>query len=167
VLVATSTVLIEQRLRSTNLTIVLGIAIVVLANVVVLVVNATSVHSLPVLAVLVLAVGFAIVLFFFVVSLRVVVRVVDDARGRRLEILYGPGGVMRQRFDRTDIESASAENLTLMQMGGWGYRGSLRLFHRAALVTRRGEALALTLRGNRRFVITVDVPTHFVEALSS
>ena len=52
-----------------------------------------------------------------------------------------------------------------MQTGGWGYRGSLRLFKRAALVTRRGEALELTLTRKRRFIVTVDDPAVFVAAL--
>ena len=39
---------------------------------------------------------------------------------------------------------------------GWGYRGSLRLFGRAAVVVRRGERLELSLMGEQSFVVTVD-----------
>jgi hypothetical protein len=51
-------------------------------------------------------------------------------------------------------------------MGGWGYRGSLKLFRRAALATRRGEALEIQLIGKRRFIVTVDNPEDYVAALN-
>ena len=164
-MVATPTVLLEQRLRSTSVTIVLGVAIAVFVATALIVADIGSGQGIPPLAAAVLSVGIVVVFFCFLVSIRVVVRVVEDASGRRLEILYGPGGLVHQKFARGEIESATAENLTLMQMGGLGYRGSLRLFHRAALVTRRGEALSLNLRGNRHFFVTVDTPLNFVEAL--
>ncbi len=96
----------------------------------------------------------------------VVVRVVEADDGRRLEVLYGPNGVIRQTFSASEILSADVGDAPLWRWGGLGYRGSLRLFKRAALVTRRGEALVLELTRGRRFVVTVDEPGAFASALS-
>ena len=96
----------------------------------------------------------------------VVVRVVDTDEGRSLEVLYGPNGVVRQIFDAPEIMGATVVQAPLWRMGGLGYRGSLRLFKRAALITRRGDALAVELTKGRRFIVTVDEPAAFAEALS-
>jgi hypothetical protein len=55
-----------------------------------------------------------------------------------------------------DIDRVEAFDLRPMSWGGWGYRGSVRLFRRAAWVVRRGPALKLTLRNGRVFAVTVD-----------
>ena len=102
-----------------------------------------------------------------VLASRIVARVVQTADGRRFEVVYGPGGMIRQSFDATDIEHAQATSLSLLRTGGWGYRGSLALLRRAAVVTRSGVALRLDLSQGRRFAITVDDPTSFAEALNS
>jgi hypothetical protein len=111
---------------------------------------------------LVVLVGLVTTMLLFT---RVVVHVVQSEFGRGLEILYGPGGYVRQAFEPTEIEGAYARNLSFAEMGGWGYRGSLRLMRRAALVTRRGDALELELSGRRHFIVTVDEPDDFVSAL--
>jgi hypothetical protein len=103
-----------------------------------------------------LAVGFS----------RIVARVVETADGRAFEVIYGPGGMVRQTFAASQIERANARRIGPMTAGGWGYRGSLTLLRRAALVTRRGEALELHLRGGRRFVVTLDDAADFASALS-
>jgi hypothetical protein len=59
------------------------------------------------------------------------------------------------------IESAESTLVEPMQWGGWGYRGSLRLSGRAALIVRGGEALRLKLRNTRKgvnvvFTVTVE-----------
>ncbi len=100
------------------------------------------------------------------VSSCVVVRVVETDDGRQLEMLYGPNGVVRQIFEANEILGATVVQAPLWRMGGLGYRGSLRLFKRAAFITRRGDALAVELTKGRRFIVTVDEPTAFVEALS-
>ena len=102
-----------------------------------------------------------------VLASRIVARVVQTSDGRRFEVVYGPGGMIRQSFDATDIEHAQATSLSLLRTGGWGYRGSLALLRRAAVVTRSGDALRLDLSRGRRFAITVDDPTAFAEALNS
>lgn len=95
----------------------------------------------------------------------VVVRVVDTPEGRNLDVLYGPNGVVVQTFEAREILGASVVQAPMWRMGGLGYRGSLTLFKRAALITRRGDALALELTRGRRFIVTVDEPQSFVDAL--
>jgi hypothetical protein len=110
----------------------------------------------------VLTLAFGLFLF-----LRIVVRVVVTSTSRTLEVLYGPGGFVRQVFGPEKLVSVSAGSFSFVQMGGWGYRGSLRLFRRAALATRHGDALDVRLVGGRRFIVTVDRPEEFVAALES
>ena len=100
-------------------------------------------------------------------AMRVVARVVDEPTGRALEILYGPGGIVAQRFAPGEIVSASVGAAPVLRMGGFGYRGSLRMFRRAALITRPGEALVVELVGGRRFSVTVDDAASFAAALTS
>jgi hypothetical protein len=111
---------------------------------------------------LVVLIALVLVILLFT---RVVVRVVQTDFGRGLEIVYGPGGVVRQVFEPAEVEGTYARNLSFAEMGGWGYRGSLRLIRRAALVTRRGDALELELSRRRHFIVTVDEPADFVSAL--
>lgn len=47
-------------------------------------------------------------------------------------------------------------DLRPIRYGGWGYRGSLRLVKRAAVILRRGPAVIFALTRNRRFIVTVD-----------
>lgn len=71
-------------------------------------------------------------------------------------IEYGPFQWPRQRIALDRIESANAIDLRPMEHGGWGYRGSVTLLGRAAIVVRGGEALDLRLTGGQRLTITVD-----------
>ena len=158
-------VLVEQRLRSASLAVVLGLVLAVFVNFGVIFSNTSDGNAVPTVALIVSYSVLLILFVFFLLVLRIVVRVVATPKGRTLEVLYGPGGFVRQVFGPGKLESASAENLSIMQTGGWGYRGSLKLFKRAALVTRRGEALELTLTRKRRFIVTVDDPAVFVAAL--
>jgi hypothetical protein len=75
---------------------------------------------------------------------------------QRVSIHYGHLGFVRQRIDLSRIRHASALDLIPMAHGGWGYRGSLRLLGRAAIVIRRGSALQLELTNDRRLSITID-----------
>ena len=97
----------------------------------------------------------------------VVVRVVDTSEGRNLDVLYGPNGIVVQTFKAHEILGASVVQAPMWRMGGLGYRGSLKLFKRAALITRRGDALAVELTRGRRFIVTVDEPQSFVDALTA
>ncbi len=76
--------------------------------------------------------------------------------GQRLTIFYGHLGWVRQRIPLSRIQRASTFELVPMAHGGWGYRGSLGLWRRAAVVVRRGVALRLELEGGRQLTITVD-----------
>lgn len=81
-------------------------------------------------------------------------RVTVDLRG--LTVCYGHLGLFRQLIPLVKVEGARAVSLQPMEQGGWGYRGSLLLTNKAAVVIRRGEAIELTLNEGRRFLVTVD-----------
>lgn len=82
------------------------------------------------------------------------IRVTIDRNGVR--IAYGAFGWPVQRVRLADIEQASVLDVNPMAWGGWGYRGSLRMMGRAAVVLRGGEGVRLDLAGGRTMVITVD-----------
>jgi hypothetical protein len=75
---------------------------------------------------------------------------------RALTIHYGHLGWVRQRVPLARIARASAFELEPLSHGGWGYRGSLKLRGRAAVVVRSGSALRLELRDAKQLCITVD-----------
>lgn len=77
-----------------------------------------------------------------------------DREGVAIE--YGPLHWPRQRIGLERISEAEVLDLRPLAHGGWGYRGSLALFGRAAVVVRGGEALVLHLAGGKRLTITVD-----------
>ncbi len=53
---------------------------------------------------------------------------------------------------------ASVIDVRPMQWGGWGYRGSLKLMRKAAVVHRAGPGIRLDLTDGRVFVVTLDNP---------
>lgn len=73
-----------------------------------------------------------------------------------LTIRYGRLGWLVQRIGLERVAAATAFELEAWEHGGWGYRGSLNLAGRAAVVVRSGSALRLDLRDGTRFSITVD-----------
>lgn len=75
---------------------------------------------------------------------------------RALTIRYGHLGWVRQRVALERVERATAFELEPWAHGGWGYRGSLKLGGRAAVVVRAGAAVRLDLRDGTRLSITVD-----------
>lgn len=101
----------------------------------------------PFIGLLQLAVGAVCLLF---TSIRVTV----DRSGVR--IAYGALGWPVQRVPLIEIHQASMLKVQPMEWGGWGYRGSLRVMRRAAVVLRAGEGIRLELAGQRTLVITVD-----------
>jgi hypothetical protein len=158
------TVLLEQRLRTGGLSALLAVIFMVVGGAIVTVASTANSAHTPLIAKVVEYGVPLLLLFFLYASLSVVVRVVSDHDGRGLEIAYG-FGLIRQRFRAEEILAAQSLHLSFMEMGGWGYRGSLRFLKYAALATRRGEALELTLTGHRRFIVTVDNPDDFAVAL--
>lgn len=158
-------IVVEERLRTRGLSLALAAVAVVVALVEILVVARTSTHA-PRIADALVVLALVALILLYVVSTSIIVRVLDGPVGRTLEVLYGPGPIVRQRFAPEDIVGASAQKMSFTRMGGWGYRGSLRIFKYAALATRRGDALLVNLSGGRRFVVTVDEPEAFALALN-
>jgi hypothetical protein len=60
------------------------------------------------------------------------------------------------RLPLHEIAWVEAIDLVPTEWGGWGYRGGVRVFGRAAWVLRRGDGLEVTLRDGHRFAVTVD-----------
>ena len=81
-----------------------------------------------------------------------IVRLRVDSTG--VVVRVGPG-LPTVRIPLGDIVGANCEHIEPNEWGGWGYRGSLRLMRRAAVVLRRGEGLVLTLEGDRKFAVTI------------
>lgn len=160
-----SEVTLQQRLRTTAPAVVLGLALLLVLNVGVILANTTNGHPIPKIALGVVLVAMLALAILFLLTLRIVVGVVSTPKGPSLQVAYGPGGFVRQVFGPEEIVSVSAHDVSFVQSGGWGYRGSLVVLRRATLATRRGVALQLHLTGGRRFTVTVDDPEAFVAAL--
>jgi hypothetical protein len=104
-----------------------------------------------------LAAGTVAALVISLLFTRARIQAVQTPRGTDLVILYGPTGWPRQRFAASAIESVSCEDdIQPRQWGGWGYRGSLRLFRRAGLISRRGEGIVVKMRTGAVLAITLD-----------
>ena len=82
------------------------------------------------------------------------IRVCADPSG--LTVAYGPFGWPRTAIPLDRIDRAAVIDVRPMQHGGWGYRGSLRVFRTAAVVLRAGPGIEIELIDGRRFVVTVD-----------
>lgn len=159
-------IVIEQRLHSGGVAASVG-GITFLFILVSTIFLETSSGSFPAVVIVIEIVVLCALVAVILIFTRVIVRVVQTSDGRALEVIYGPGGFVRQVFEPGEVEAAYARNLSFAQMGGWGYRGSLRLLRQAALVTRRGDALEVQLTHKRRFIVTVDEPADFVTALTA
>lgn len=157
-------IVLSRRLRTSGLSAILAVVSLVVSVAMVTAFSTSPSGGAGLVAAIVAIFVPLLLLFTFVLSLRVEVFVLSSDRGRSLEIHYG-FGIVKQRFAAEEILDATAKNLTFLEMGGWGYRGSLKVLRYAALATRRGEALELTLSRSRRFVVTVDNPKDFVQAL--
>src|SRR5690606_7144766 len=83
-----------------------------------------------------------------------VVRVTVDRHGVRIKC--GHLGLFGRSLALADITGAEAFDLVPLAYGGWGYRGSLWLMNRAAIVVRRGTALRLALQTGKALSVTVD-----------
>lgn len=76
-----------------------------------------------------------------------------------LRVYYGFWPMPFTQLSLNEISSAGVETLDQpMRFGGWGYRGSLRLFKEATIFLRSGPALWVKLTGGRILRITVDDP---------
>jgi len=61
-------------------------------------------------------------------------------------------------IDIDDIASASVVDVRPKDWGGWGYRGTLKMMGKAAVVLQAGPGLRLDLNDGRTFVVTIDNP---------
>jgi hypothetical protein len=84
------------------------------------------------------------------------IRVSADQRG--LIVRWGPLGLPCTTIPLRDIVRVEAIDIRPMEWGGWGYRGSLRVLGRAAIVMRAGPGLRLDLTSGRVLAVTVDDP---------
>ena len=76
-------------------------------------------------------------------------------------------GIPFARIDADEVVEATVIDVEPMKWGGWGYRGSLKVLGRAAVVTRRGPGVHLKLTGDRVLVVTLDNPTSAAALLNA
>lgn len=77
-----------------------------------------------------------------------------DARG--LSIAFGPWRLPRMRVPLDRIRSVRPIDIDPLANGGWGYRGSLSVLGRAAVIVRRGEGIELRLDRDQTLIVSVD-----------
>ena len=109
--------------------------------------------------------GVALMLTGGLVAQFAVIRVVADSTG--LQVAYGPFKFPRTRVTIDRIARASAIDVRPMRWGGWGYRGSLTVGRRAAVVVRGGPGLRLDLTNGKVFVVTIDDPQRAADVLNA
>ena len=84
------------------------------------------------------------------------IRVTADRSG--LNVRYGFLGWPRTSVPLRRVATARAIDIRPTDWGGWGYRGSLTLMKRAAVVLRSGPGLRLDLHDGKVFAVTIDDP---------
>jgi uncharacterized membrane protein len=82
------------------------------------------------------------------------IKVSVDVRGLRIRYGLLPWPVTSVPLDH--IRRAERIDLRPLEWGGWGYRGSRKVFARAAVVLRGGDAIKLQLTDGSEFAVTVD-----------
>lgn len=96
----------------------------------------------------------AVVVGLLMVQFRRITITVDDTH---LRTAFAWPGFIRVRIPLAEIERLEyVPDLRPVRYGGWGYRGSLRVLKKAAVVLRRGPGVIFALTGNRRYIVTVD-----------
>jgi len=84
------------------------------------------------------------------------IRVRADQKG--LHVSYGRLPWPRTQLAIEEIATASVIDVRPMEWGGWGYRGSLKLLDKAAVVHRAGPGLRVDLHNGKTFAVTLDNP---------
>ncbi len=96
----------------------------------------------------------AVVVGLLMVQFRRITITVDDTH---LRTAFAWPAFIRVRIPLAEIERLEyVPDLRPVRYGGWGYRGSLRVLKKAAVVLRRGPAVIFALTGNRRYIVTID-----------
>ena len=96
----------------------------------------------------------AVVVGLLMVQFRRITITVDDTH---LRTAFAWPAFIRVRIPLAEIERLEyVPDLRPVRYGGWGYRGSLRVLKKAAVVLRRGPGVIFALTGNRRYIVTVD-----------
>lgn len=93
------------------------------------------------------------------------IRVTADRSG--LRVGYGLFGWPRTSVPLSRIAAARAIDIHPPEWGGWGYRGSLAIMRRAAVVLRAGPGIRLDLRDGKVFAVTIDDPDDPVRLLNA
>ena len=107
----------------------------------------------------------AVVVSVVVVQFRRITVTVDDTH---LRTAFAWPGWVRVRIPLADIERLEyVPDLRPVRYGGWGYRGSLRLLKKAAVILRRGPGVIFALTGDRRYIVTVDDAETLAEVVQS
>ena len=107
----------------------------------------------------------AVVVSVVVVQFRRITVTVDNTH---LRTAFGWPGWVRVRIPLSDIERLEyVPDLRPVRYGGWGYRGSLRLLKKAAVILRRGPGVIFALTGDRRYIVTVDDAETLAEVVQS
>jgi len=96
----------------------------------------------------------AVVVGTLTVQFRRIAITVDDTH---LQTAFAWPGFIRVRIPLAEIERLEyVPDMRPVRYGGWGYRGSLRVLRKAAVVLRRGPGVIFALTGDRRYIVTVD-----------
>jgi hypothetical protein len=96
----------------------------------------------------------AVVVGVLMVQFRRITITVDDTH---LRTAFAWPGFIRVQIPLAEIERLEyVPDLRPVRYGGWGYRGSLRVLKKAAVVLRRGPGVIFALTGDRRYIVTVD-----------
>ncbi len=93
------------------------------------------------------------------------IRVTADQSG--LQVLYGFFGWPRTSVPIHRIATAQAIDIRPADWGGWGYRGSLTLMKRAAVVLRAGPGIRVDLHDGKIFAVTINDPENPVRLLNA
>ena len=93
------------------------------------------------------------------------IRVTADRSG--LRVGYGLFGWPRTSVPLRRIAAARAIDIHPSEWGGWGYRGSLTVMRRAAVVLRAGPGIRVDLHDGRVFAVTVDDPDRPAQLLNA
>ena len=93
------------------------------------------------------------------------IRVTADQSG--LQVRYGFFGWPRTSVPIHRIATAQAIDIRPADWGGWGYRGSLALMKRAAVVLRAGPGIRLDLHDGKIFAVTIDDPQNPARLLNA